>query len=95
MREIIFLVTLGVSIGIRAALVGDRLVANMLFGVKNTDPAALMTFSVNRREREVGIRMALGAARHDVLLLILKNASWLVIWGLAFGLACTLAERGY
>ena len=42
MREIIFLVTLGVSIGIRAALVGDRLVANMLFGVKNTDPAALL-----------------------------------------------------
>jgi len=51
--------------------------------------SGLMTFSVNRRTREVGIRMALGAERRDVLLLILRNASVLVIWGLVLGLACT------
>jgi putative ABC transport system permease protein len=51
--------------------------------------SGLMTFSVNRRTREVGIRMALGADRRDVLLLILRNASVLVIWGLVLGLACT------
>jgi ABC-type antimicrobial peptide transport system permease subunit len=51
--------------------------------------SGLMTFSVNRRMREVGIRMALGAARFDVLLLILRNASALVVWGLGLGLACT------
>lgn len=33
--------------------------------------------------------MALGAARRDVLLLILGNASALVGWGLGLGLACT------
>jgi ABC-type antimicrobial peptide transport system permease subunit len=49
----------------------------------------LMAFSVNRRTREVGIRMALGAERRDVLVLILKNASALVGCGLVVGLGCT------
>jgi predicted permease len=47
----------------------------------------LMAFSVNRRTREVGIRMALGAERVDVLLLVLKNAALLVGTGLVTGLA--------
>ncbi len=47
----------------------------------------LMAFSVNRRTREVGIRMALGAERVDVLLLVLKNAAVLVGAGLVTGLA--------
>jgi len=51
--------------------------------------SGLMRFSVNRRTREVGIRMALGAKRRDVLLLILRNASVLVVWGLGLGLVCT------
>ena len=51
--------------------------------------SGLMRFSVNRRTREVGIRMALGAERRDVMLLILRNASVLVVSGLGLGLACT------
>ncbi len=48
----------------------------------------LMAFSVNRRTREVGIRMALGAERSDVLFLILRNAAVLVASGLFAGLIC-------
>ena len=51
--------------------------------------SGLMRFSVNRRTREVGIRMALGAKRGDVLLLILRNASLLMVLGLGLGLVCT------
>ncbi len=54
----------------------------------------LMAYSVNRRTREVGVRMALGAQRSNVLLLILKNAGLLLASGLALGLACAwLAAR--
>jgi predicted permease len=49
----------------------------------------LMAYSVNRRTREVGIRMALGAQRGDVLLLVLKNAAFLVGAGLVAGIVCT------
>ena len=48
----------------------------------------LMAYSVNRRTREVGIRMALGAKRSDVLALVLKNAGVLIGSGLMAGVAC-------
>jgi predicted permease len=48
----------------------------------------LMAFSANRRTREVGIRMALGAQRTDILHLVLRDAGSLVGAGLIAGLAC-------
>jgi predicted permease len=49
----------------------------------------LMAYSVNCRTRELGIRMALGAQRTDVTLLVLRKAGLLLGSGLAGGLACT------
>jgi len=51
---------------------------------------AVMAFSVNERRSEVGIRMALGAEKIDILLLVTKKAFLLTIIGLAIGLACAL-----
>jgi predicted permease len=46
LREILILVTAGIVIGGPVALAGDRLVSNMLFGLKPTDPAALVSAAV-------------------------------------------------
>ncbi len=49
----------------------------------------LMAYSVSRRTRELGIRMALGAQRKDVMLLVLNRAALLLGLGLIAGLACS------
>jgi putative ABC transport system permease protein len=49
----------------------------------------LMAYSVSCRSREVGIRMALGAQRTDVLLLVLKKAACLLATGLLCGLVAS------
>ena len=41
LREILTLVSIGVVIGAPVALAGNRLVSNMLFGVRPTDPVTL------------------------------------------------------
>jgi len=49
----------------------------------------LMAYSVGRRTREVGIRMALGAQRSNVLLLVLSKAALLLGLGLISGLVAS------
>jgi putative ABC transport system permease protein len=48
---------------------------------------AVMSFVVGGRTQEIGIRMALGAARADVLLMVLRQSLRPVAIGLAAGLA--------
>ncbi|MGB6192245.1 MAG: FtsX-like permease family protein, partial [Terracidiphilus sp.] len=70
-----------------AALISSFAAAAVLLALMGI--YSVIAFSAAMRTREMAIRMALGAAGRDVLLLILRNAAVLVVSGLALGLACT------
>src|SRR6201993_223476 len=66
-----------ISLGILGAL-GAMLAATGIFG--------MATYSVSRRLRELGIRIALGAQREEVLIAALGRAFRLLAFGSAAGL---------
>ncbi len=51
----------------------------------------VMSYSVARRTKEIGVRMAIGAQRTDILRMVLREAGLLVGLGLVVGLAASLA----
>jgi predicted permease len=48
---------------------------------------ALLAYLVVQRTREMGLRIALGAQRAQVMRLILRHAAWMLVTGLAIGAA--------
>jgi len=78
---------------VSVSLTNERLVASLssLFSALATLLAAVglygvMAYSVVRRTREIGIRVALGALTRDVVWRVMREAGMLVIAGLAIGL---------
>jgi FtsX-like permease family len=51
----------------------------------------IMAYTVSQRTNEIGIRLALGAARERIRAMVLRETVWLAITGVVIGLAATLA----
>jgi predicted permease len=51
---------------------------------------AILAYAVSQRTREIGIRMALGARRGEIVLMIMRRTSVLIAWGIAIGLGGAL-----
>ena len=72
----------GILLSIFAAL-ALTLSAVGIFGV--------LSYLVSRRTREIGIRVAIGARRQDVVRMVLGNGVWLALIGIAGGTALAFA----
>jgi predicted permease len=83
------------------ALSPQRMIATLsaLFGMLATILAAVglygvMAYTVTRRTREIGIRLALGAARADLLRLVMREVFVLTGLGVAIAIPLSLALTG-
>lgn len=71
-----------------AWLVGGFAACALLLGVIGL--YGVIAFSVSQRTREIGVRMALGAQRSSISRLILGEAGYLAVLGLAAGIAASM-----
>jgi ABC-type antimicrobial peptide transport system permease subunit len=83
---------------IRESLLRERLMA-MLSGFFGALAALLasiglygvLSYAVAQRTQEIGVRLALGAARGQIVKMIMREAALLLVIGLAVGIALALA----
>jgi predicted permease len=82
-----FIFRRGAELGAMMGILGTILAVVGVYGV--------ISFAASQRTREIGIRMALGATRKEILGMMVKQGLGLVVSGVAFGLAAAwLLTRG-
>lgn len=78
--------------------IGQNQVIVVMFGVFGAIAVILasaglygvMSFAVNQRTQEFGIRMALGADHRTILGMVMKQGAWQLVWGLVLGLGIAI-----
>ncbi len=71
-----------------AWLVGGFAVLALILGIVGL--YGVVAYSVSQRNREIGIRMALGAQPRSIYRLVLREAAWLVAFGALIGIVCSV-----
>jgi macrolide transport system ATP-binding/permease protein len=71
-----------------AWLVGGFAAMALILGIVGL--YGVVAYSVSRRTREIGVRMALGAERRSVVLMVLRQAGKMVTLGVVVGLLASL-----
>jgi len=86
---------------VEQSLIRERMIAilSSFFGLLALVLACIglygvMSYSVTRRTNEIGIRVALGADRRNVIWLVVKETMLLVAIGIGVGLTAALASMG-
>lgn len=74
-----FLAALFTAFGVFAAVLGA-------FGLY-----VVIAYAVKQREHEIAVRMAVGATGQNIVRMVLRDGSWVVVAGLLFGVAGALA----
>ena len=65
--------------------------AGLAFGLAAIGVYGIMSYLVDQGTRELGIRLALGAAPRDLLTLVLRHGLWITAAGVFFGLVGAVA----
>jgi ABC-type antimicrobial peptide transport system permease subunit len=86
---------------VEQSLFSERMLAMLsaAFGLVATLLAAIglygvMAYTVSRRTREIGIRIALGAERRTVLWLVLREVAFITVAGIALAIPAAIALGG-
>ena len=62
----------------------------LALGLASIGLYGILAYAVNQRQREIGLRMALGASRRSVLAMVVRQGMSLVVIGMAIGVAAAL-----
>jgi ABC-type antimicrobial peptide transport system permease subunit len=76
--------------GARIAVALLAIFGLLALGLASIGLYGILAYSVTRRRREIGLRMALGAGQNSVLGLILRQGMALVLTGVVLGLTAAL-----